>query len=315
MRYFLFSLLVISAIGLFAVPQAFADHDEITIENAPGSSTPGCEETADGCFIPNVVVLAKADTEITWENNDTAAHTATSGDATDLGPGVTPNGHGGWDSSLIMAGSSFSHSFEGYPPGTYPYFCMVHPWMAGTIIIEGDGVSAPVVDTVPPTVLVPDDIVIETENPNGAVATFNPHAIDDIDELLTPSCNYHSGSIFAIGTTEVVCTATDSAGNSSSNSFNVIIEFSGVLIPDWIKSVAGFWNAGDINDASFLEAISYLIENNILVVPPTEAGTDTGATVPEWVKNTAGWWAEGQIDDDSFVNALQYLIQQGLVQV
>ena len=34
MRYLFFSLLVISAIGLFAVPQAFADHDEVTIQNA-----------------------------------------------------------------------------------------------------------------------------------------------------------------------------------------------------------------------------------------------------------------------------------------
>ncbi|SVE11680.1 uncharacterized protein METZ01_LOCUS464534, partial [marine metagenome] len=236
-------------------------------------------------------------------------HTASSGGGAETGL------DGYWDSSLIMAGGSYSMDFEGFEPGTYPYFCMVHPWMAGTIILEGNGVSAPVVDTVPPQVLVPDDIVIETENPNGAVATFNPHAVDNIDELLTPSCNYSSGAVFPIGTTEIVCTATDSAGNSSSNSFNVIIEFSGVLIPDWIKSVAGFWNAGDINDASFLEAISYLIENNILVVPPTEAGADTGATVPEWVKNTAGWWAEGQIDDDAFVNALQYLIQQGLIQV
>ena len=295
--------MVVFAIGLFAVPQAFADHDEITIENAAGSSTPGCEPE---CFIPSTVTI-KADTEVTWENNDSAAHTATSGE-----PG-NPDGY--WDSSLMMAGSSYTKSFEGFDPGTYPYHCMVHPWMLGTIILEGDGVSAPVVDTVPPQVLVPDDIVIETENPNGAVATFNPHAVDNIDELLTPSCNYSSGAVFPIGTTEIICTATDSAGNSSSNSFNVIIEFSGVLIPDWIKSVAGFWNAGDINDASFLEAISYLIENNILVVPPTEAGADTGATVPEWVKNTAGCCAEGQIDDDAFVNALQYLIQQGLIQV
>jgi plastocyanin len=81
MQYLLFSVLAVLAVGLFAAPQAFADHDEITIENAPGSSTPGCEETADGCFIPSVVVLAKADTEITWENNDTAAHTVTSGNA------------------------------------------------------------------------------------------------------------------------------------------------------------------------------------------------------------------------------------------
>ena len=132
--------------------------------------------------------------------------------------------------------------------------------------------------------------------------------------MITPSCNYSSGSVFPIGTTEVTCTATDSAGNTSSNSFNVIIEFSGILIPDWIKNVAGFWHAGDINDASFLEGIAYLIENNIIVVPPTEAGSGGGA-VPEWVKNNAGWWADGQIDDETFVNAITYLIQQGLIQV
>ena len=304
MRYLLFTLFGIFAIGLFAVPGAFADHDEVTITNAPGSSTPGCEET-DNCFIPSVVTI-KADTEVTFSNTDNAAHTAQSGSAVD-----GPSGH--WDTSLIMAGGSYTVSFEDFEPGTYPYFCQVHPWMVGTIIVE-DGTSSTPADTVPPQVLVPDDIVIETDNENGATANFNPQAIDNIDELITPSCNYSSGSVFPIGTTEVTCTATDSAGNTSSNSFNVTIEFSGILIPDWIKNVAGFWHAGDINDASFLEGIAYLIENNIIVVPPTEAGSGGGA-VPEWVKNNAGWWADGQIDDETFVNALQYLIQQGLIQV
>ena len=309
MRYLLISLLVISAIGLFAVPQAFADHDEITIETAEGSSTPGCEETADGCFIPSVVTLSKADTEVTWSNTDTAGHTITSGE-----PG-NPSGY--WDSGLIMAGSSFTQSFEGFEPGTYPYHCMVHPWMLGTIIIEDGTTSTPAdtpADTVPPQVLVPDDITLQTEDQNGASATFNPQAIDNIDELITPSCNYSSGSIFAIGTTEVVCTATDSAGNSSSNSFNVIIEYIGSLIPEWVKDVAGFWNDGSINDASFLEGISYLIQNDIILVPSTESGSGGGA-VPDWVKNTAGWWANDEIDDDTFVNAITYLIQQGLIQV
>ena len=300
------SLLVVFTIGLFAAPQAFADHDEVTIQNAAGSSTPGCEDTADGCFIPKVVTLSKADTEVTWENNDTAAHVSQSGTAAD-GPSEY------WNSSLIMAGQSYTKSFEGFEPGTYPYFCQVHPWMEGTIIIE-DGTSSTPADTVPPQVLVPDDITLQTEDQNGASATFNPQAIDNIDELITPTCSPASGSVFAIGTTEVVCTATDSAGNSSSNSFNVTIEFSGILIPDWIKNVAGFWHAGDINDASFLEGISYLIQNNIIVVPTTESGSGGGA-VPDWVKNTAGWWADGTIDDETFVNAITYLIQQGLIQV
>ena len=284
--------MVIFSIGLFAVPGAFAD---ATVENAQGSATPGCEET-DSCFIPSTVTIGVGET-VTWDNTDQAAHTATSGTPTDGPSGV-------FDTSVIFAGQSASFTFD--EAGTYPYFCMVHPWMQGTVVVAAD--------IVPPQVLVPDDIVIETDNQNGATANFNPRAIDNIDELITPSCNYSSGSVFPIGTTEVVCTATDSAGNTSSNSFNVIIEFSGILIPDWIKNVAEFWHAGDINDASFLEGIAYLIENNIIVVPPTEAGSGGGA-VPEWVKNNAGWWADGQIDDETFVNALQYLIQQGLIQV
>jgi plastocyanin len=302
--------LVIFSIGLLVSPQAFADHDEVTIENAVGSSTPGCEPN---CFIPSTVTI-KADTEVTWHNGDTAAHTATSGDTVDLGPGETPNGYGGWDSSLIMAGGSYTTSFEDYPAGTYPYFCMVHPWMIGTIIVEDGSTSSTPADTVPPTVLVPDDITLQTEDQNGASATFNPQAIDNIDELITPTCSPASGSVFAIGTTEVVCTATDSSGNIATNSFNVIIEYTGSLIPEWVKNVAGFWHDGSINDASFLEGISYLIQNNIIIVPTTESGSGGGA-VPDWVKNTAGWWANDEIDDDTFVNAITYLIQQGLIQV
>ena len=298
MRYLLFTVLGIFAIGLFAVPGAFAD---ATVTNAPGSSTPGCEET-DSCFIPSTATIEEGGI-VTWENTDNAAHTATGGSATDGPSGV-------FDSSLIMAGGSYSNTFD--TAGTYPYLCMVHPWMVGTVIVGGSA-SEPA-DTVPPQVLVPDDIVIETDNKNGATANFNPRAIDNIDELITPSCNYSSGSVFPIGTTEVTCTATDSAGNTSSSSFNVIIEFTGILIPDWVKDVAGWWHEGEINDTSFLEGIAYLIEHNVLVVPSTEAGSGGGA-VPEWVKNTAGWWANDEIDDETFVNAIQYLIQEGILQV
>ena len=292
---------LLSVVSMIAIaPSAFAD---VTVTNAIGSSTPGCEDT-NQCFIPNPVTIAMGGT-VTWENVDNAAHTVTSGSPADGPDGV-------FDSSLIMAGgATFSHTFD--DAGTYDYFCMVHPWMEGTIIVE-DGTTSTPADTVPPTVLVPDDITLQTEDQNGASATFNPQAIDNIDELITPTCSPASGSVFAIGTTKVVCTATDSSGNTASNSFNVIIEYTGSLIPSWVKDVAGFWNDGSINDASFLEAISYLIQNNIIIVPTTESGSG-GGEVPEWVKNTAGWWANDEIDDDTFVNAITYLIQQGLIQV
>jgi len=294
---------LLSVVSMVAIaPSAFADHTSATVTNALGSSTPGCEDT-NSCFDPNPVTIAMGGT-VTWENTDNAAHTVTSGSPADGPDGV-------FDSSLVMANGSFSYTTD--TVGSFDYFCMVHPWMTGTIILE-DGTSSTPADTVPPTVLVPDDITLQTEDQNGASATFNPQAIDNIDELITPTCSPASGSVFAIGTTEVVCTATDSSGNTASNSFNVIIEYTGSLIPEWVKNVAGFWNDGSINDASFLEGISYLIQNDIIIVPTTESGSGGGA-VPDWVKNTAGWWANDEIDDDTFVNAITYLIQQGLIQV
>ena len=115
---------LLSVVSMVAIaPSAFAD---VTVTNAPGSSTPGCEDT-DSCFIPNPVMIAMGGT-VTWENTDTAAHTITSGTAADGPDGV-------FDSSLMMAnGPSFSHTFDA--AGTYDYFCMVHPWMSGVVIVR-----------------------------------------------------------------------------------------------------------------------------------------------------------------------------------
>ena len=97
----------------------------VTISNAPGSSVPGCEETNE-CYIPASVTVNVGDT-LVWSNDDTAAHTVTSG---------TPTGgpDGAFDSGLLMVGSTFELVAD--TPGYYPYFCMVHPWMVGDITIN-----------------------------------------------------------------------------------------------------------------------------------------------------------------------------------
>ena len=124
--YTLFGLLAIFSM-IAVAPPAFADHASVTVTNAPGSSTPGCEAT-DDCFIPSTVTI-DVGSEVIWENTDNAAHTATSGTPTDGPDGV-------WDSSLMMVGGSYSKMFA--EAGTYPYFCMVHPWMQGTVIVEAE---------------------------------------------------------------------------------------------------------------------------------------------------------------------------------
>jgi len=121
------SFVVLFAIGLYAVPEAFAA--TYTVENAQGSSSPGCEPD---CFIPATLTVSVGDT-IVFANNDSAAHTSTAGSPADGPSGV-------WDSSMVMSGQSYSVTLD--TVGTYPYFCMVHPWMLGTIIV-GESSATP----------------------------------------------------------------------------------------------------------------------------------------------------------------------------
>ena len=90
-----------------------------------GSGAPGCEET-DECYIPSTLNIS-AGTTVVWENNDAAAHLATSG---------TPDGgpDGVFDSGMIMGGATYEYEFT--ETGEFVYYCLVHPWMIGTVIVE-----------------------------------------------------------------------------------------------------------------------------------------------------------------------------------
>jgi plastocyanin len=121
------------------VPEMIVEEPEQPIEKEPesmtpfsgtisipsGSSVPGCDETKT-CFSPSEVSVNVGDT-VTWSNDDSAAHTVTSGTPSD-GPDGT------FDSSLFMAGTTFSYTFD--KAGEYNYFCMVHPWMTGKIQVN-----------------------------------------------------------------------------------------------------------------------------------------------------------------------------------
>ena len=87
-------------------------------------------------------------------------------------------------------------------------------------------------------------------------------------------------------------------------------------IPDWIKTHAGWWAGGQINDSAYLLGIQYLIKEGIMVIPPAETSESSGSQeVPEWIKNSAGWWAGGQIDDITYVSGIQYLVKVGIIKV
>ena len=91
------------------------------------------------------------------------------------------------------------------------------------------------------------------------------------------------------------------------------------LIPDWVKTNAGWWAEGLLDDDAFVVGLEYLIQNGIMVIPDVQEGPDNSeagrAQIPPWIKTNAGWWAEGLLDDAAFVAALQYLIGQGIIRL
>ena len=90
----------------------------------PGTSTPECKAD-NACYLPYNLEVA-AGTTVTWANDDTAAHTVTSGTVGDL--------TGLFDSGLVTSGATFEYVFE--EAGTYDYYCIVHPWMTGIVTVS-----------------------------------------------------------------------------------------------------------------------------------------------------------------------------------
>jgi len=89
-----------------------------------------------------------------------------------------------------------------------------------------------------------------------------------------------------------------------------------LVIPGWIKNNAGWWANGQIEDSDFIKGLEYLIQHDIMRIPPTQKSDEAITNeVPEWIKNNAGWWADDQISDKEFVNGIEFLIKHGIIVV
>ena len=97
-----------------------------TVEESGFSES--CVET--GCYTPSVLTI-KSGTVVTMTNTDpTNVHTFTSGTVDEF----TPSPDGIFNSGALMSGEALNHKFSQY--GTYDYYCKIHTWMTGKIIVE-----------------------------------------------------------------------------------------------------------------------------------------------------------------------------------
>ncbi|MDX1440859.1 MAG: plastocyanin/azurin family copper-binding protein [Nitrosopumilaceae archaeon] len=110
--------------------------DEYIVDIPYGAFNPELNTPAEVWYNPPVISISVADS-IIWYNDDREGHTVTSGDGSGRFGWMsdnfgTPNGY--FDSGRFMPGESWSYKFEN--AGTFSYFCTIHPWMEGVVIVE-----------------------------------------------------------------------------------------------------------------------------------------------------------------------------------
>ena len=126
-------ILVLSLLPVF-VFSAYAERQDVEIPF--GAYNPELNTPAEEWYSPTILTVKVGD-EVFWHNDDREGHTVTSGQG---------SGRFGWmgddygtadgffDSGRFMPGESWSRIFS--QTGTFQYFCSIHPWMEGFIVVE-----------------------------------------------------------------------------------------------------------------------------------------------------------------------------------
>ena len=130
------SIGIISGIILVVIAVSFQSSDSEIIQEKSQIETeadvimptkvsrPGCEET-NSCYVPSIITV-KQGQQVTWSNEDAAFHTITSG--------IYNEPSALFDSGHLDPGQKFSFVFN--EKGIIDYFCKLHPWMEGKVIVE-----------------------------------------------------------------------------------------------------------------------------------------------------------------------------------
>ncbi len=100
----------------------------VTIPKGTGAGP----SAAPGYSPDTITVVIGINNTVTWTNNDTVDHTVASSSV--------PAGAANFTSPMIAPAGTYTYTFT--VSGTYSYYCTLHAWMTGTVIVKAAS-SAP----------------------------------------------------------------------------------------------------------------------------------------------------------------------------
>lgn len=262
---------------------------------------------------------------IIWKNEDSVPHSITSGLPTH------PEFSGlFFNPGLVNPGESVSHVLFNSDFNSFYYFCEFHPWLAGNFFIGDNLVAQPEVK---------EAIITEKVGYSlGDTITFSGKVHPDFKNTEYTSLIYNknndlvyiSKGIFDDGASysETIIAEGDSWNNTGDFKIKIVygvpskvaqtsIQFSidnVKTIPIWIKNIGGFWCADQITDREFIDAVQYLINEEVIILKNTDVVSNS-QQVPQWIKNNACWWADDKIPDLDFISGIEYLVNIGTISV
>ena len=128
--------ILLSTIFLIFASLSFVYAEEYIIDIPMGAYNPELNTVAEVWYDPPQLFVTVGDT-VTWYNDDKEGHTVTSGESSGRFGWMSDNfgkSNGIFDSGRFMPGESWSYTFEDF--GIFSYYCTIHPWMEGILIVE-----------------------------------------------------------------------------------------------------------------------------------------------------------------------------------
>ena len=126
----------------------------------------------------------------------------------------------------MNSGSTFSHLFT--QTGTYSYFCTIHPWATGIVVVKSNAI-------IPQWIKNNAEWWAEDKITDSMFLKGIQHLIKE-EIMIIPT----------------IVTSGSSGGSQE--------------IPAWIKSNAGWWADGVIDDNTFISGIQHLVKVGIIQV-------------------------------------------------